>query len=292
MSTKALPGVRLRARHMALGAATRRGYDPTKTVLVLGSARSGTTWLAELIAHIATAPVVFEPDHNQRTDRGRRASERNEWWHLDEQGLNMYRDLVGGRWLPERSVSRVPTRTLLTSRRLIVKAILALPVADQVMAGTDVGLVLVVARDPLDVVASRLRLGWTGPEPVSLVRSDVRAARPELMEVAESVRTPAERQAFAWAMDHLRAPAFAPQGRCQLIDYHALRNDPISVLAGAAQRLGLRLPADLVERAGTPSRTFDLSVHGTSMSMTARDVRAATQILSEVRPDLTAFGLQ
>src|SRR5262245_687131 len=42
------------------------GYDLRETILVVGWARSGTTWLAEVLSAIPNSAILFEPFHTER----------------------------------------------------------------------------------------------------------------------------------------------------------------------------------------------------------------------------------
>jgi hypothetical protein len=52
-----------RARYLRKELFLERNHDPSRTVLVLGSGRSGTTWLAESIARRHRSRLIFEPFH-------------------------------------------------------------------------------------------------------------------------------------------------------------------------------------------------------------------------------------
>jgi hypothetical protein len=52
-----------RARYLRKELFLERNHDPSRTALVLGSGRSGTTWLAEAIARRHRSRLIFEPFH-------------------------------------------------------------------------------------------------------------------------------------------------------------------------------------------------------------------------------------
>jgi hypothetical protein len=52
-----------RARYLRKELFLERNHDPSRTALVLGSGRSGTTWLAESIARRHRSRLLFEPFH-------------------------------------------------------------------------------------------------------------------------------------------------------------------------------------------------------------------------------------
>jgi hypothetical protein len=52
-----------RARYLRKELFLERNHDPARTALVLGSGRSGTTWLAEAIARRHRSRLLFEPFH-------------------------------------------------------------------------------------------------------------------------------------------------------------------------------------------------------------------------------------
>src|SRR5260370_41586597 len=52
-----------RAKYLRKELFLERTHDPSRTALVLGSGRSGTTWLAESIARGHRSRLIFEPFH-------------------------------------------------------------------------------------------------------------------------------------------------------------------------------------------------------------------------------------
>jgi hypothetical protein len=54
-----------RLEHLRRELFLERGHDPSRAALVLGSGRSGTTWLAEALARQHRSRLVFEPFHPQ-----------------------------------------------------------------------------------------------------------------------------------------------------------------------------------------------------------------------------------
>ena len=51
---------------------TDRNRDPNASILIAGSARSGTTWLADIIAQATSARIVFEPFHHEFVEDSRK----------------------------------------------------------------------------------------------------------------------------------------------------------------------------------------------------------------------------
>jgi len=66
-------GVRLRRRAGRINRELflERNHNPARSALVLGSGRSGTTWLAEVIARQCGSRVLFEPFHPRLGDLNR-----------------------------------------------------------------------------------------------------------------------------------------------------------------------------------------------------------------------------
>jgi hypothetical protein len=56
-------GIAARARYLRKELFLERNHDPSRAALVLGSGRSGTTWLAESIARRHRSRLIFEPFH-------------------------------------------------------------------------------------------------------------------------------------------------------------------------------------------------------------------------------------
>ena len=136
-----------------------RGGDHRDTVLVAGSGRSGTTWLASLINFDKSFRLVFEPFHNQKVPLWQDYSLRH---YLspgleDRKVLNTVQQLLEGR--PKNPWMNSYNRTLLARKR-IVKAIRANLMLGYISKQFPKTPIIFLTRHPCAVAHSRQRLGW------------------------------------------------------------------------------------------------------------------------------------
>ena len=84
-----------------------RDYDLSNTLVVAGSARTGTTWLAELVSTCPRSALIFEPLHPLRVPQaaaagfrgGKNFLEPDEAWPEGEEFLKMaLRGKIRNRW--------------------------------------------------------------------------------------------------------------------------------------------------------------------------------------------------
>jgi len=191
-------------------------------IFILGSGRSGTTWLLDLLTSHPSYRSVFEPLHPSQIPQA--ALWANQYLTAESEATDLERhlwDSVGSttttgrwRWMTARLGSGPPLRHLaqrvLSVSRLrpwphktVVKLIHANLMVDWLQSRFDAPIVFLL-RDPLAVVRSQLGMGWD-------TRLDVYLRQERLMDAffAEHVDfltqmdTPAERLAARWAFENL-----------------------------------------------------------------------------------------
>ncbi|MGE5280930.1 MAG: hypothetical protein ACM3N0_01160 [Chloroflexota bacterium] len=147
-------GIAARARQLPNELFVERNRDPSHAVLVLGSGRSGTTWLAEAIARRHRSRLLFEPFHprlgtigedarlfldpGQRPPGFERAAER------------VLRGRVRGPYIDQIRVARLP-------RGRVIKDVHAGNLLPWFRANRPQVPVVYVVRHPLAASLSRLR---------------------------------------------------------------------------------------------------------------------------------------
>jgi hypothetical protein len=186
--------------------------DHRDSVLLAGSGRSGTTWVAEVINHRNGYRLVFEPFHPGkvgicRTFRRKqylRPSDRREEYLGPARRI-----LTGG--LRSPWTDRFNTK-LVARRRLIkdIRANLLLGWMSENFPGMPIVLLL---RHPCAVAASRLALGWRDnlPETMEqeeLVEDFLLPMEAEIRDARDSF----ERHVFSWCIEnYVPLRQFGPQ---------------------------------------------------------------------------------
>ena len=127
--------------------------------IIVGSGRSGTTWVASTLATASACKVVFEPLNRRFVSCGdafphrpylHRLDDANSWYRYMSA---VFEGRLSGQWVDQL------TPSLHTSSKLIVKEIRAGLMLEWLINRFNIK-VLYIVRNPVFVVASRLRLGW------------------------------------------------------------------------------------------------------------------------------------
>lgn len=272
-----------------------RDPSPGASIVVAGSARSGTTWIGDLLAEAACARVVFEPFHHELVPEFRpfgafpyrRPTDRDP--ELLTFCTRMLSGTLRGAWI-DREVER-----LQTSRR-VVKAVRANLFLTWLARSFPRVPVVLVLRHPCAVVASRMALKWS-PQP----DLDALLAQPRLVEdhlrpyrgiIAEATSEEA-RNAVVWCVHHLIPLRQHEPGAFTTVFYESLCASPEIELPRLFSALGgdLReLPASRARVPSTTSRLGSAAVTGDDRVTSWRhslDAGRIQRILDVVR----AFGL-
>jgi len=114
----------------AFGRLQAATYDPSKTLTISGSPRSGTTWLGEVLASLPGACLLWEPLHLQRQ---KDLAKRGFSWRTLPSGLEdpepvyaTLRDILRGRRLNAGMVHPgTPLRTVAKRRFWVIKFVRA-----------------------------------------------------------------------------------------------------------------------------------------------------------------------
>ena len=136
-------------------------YD--KHVIILGSARSGTSWFSELIARQHRYRMLFEPEHEHNTRDGKLLCDRyitTETTHpsIDAYLKNVFANRVDSDWIGQLS-NRKWKRHLwpLIPKKYIIKFVRCNLAADYYARHFNIPVIFII-RNPYDVLASQQRV--------------------------------------------------------------------------------------------------------------------------------------
>lgn len=231
-----------RAVHLVYG---RPG--PESAVLVAGAGRSGTTWLGELLCHRARMQEIFEPllpfwSEDVRTLTGWRADnptfemiylrphEAYAGWHS-----YLYRVLTGrvrNYWTDANRTCWFPTRYLVKEIRMnLMLGFIAHHFRPKIVF---------ILRNPIDVVASRLALGWRVDLNDAFTQETLMADHlAPWMDQLRAVSDPVEQHAAWWAVENLVALRQLADYAHEVVVYEVLAEDPVRVTTALRNRLGI-----------------------------------------------------
>ena len=225
---------------------------------MIGSARSGTTWLGDLLAAALRARVVFEPFHPVHVAgmapfglMPYRSPEDQDPAFL-EFCRSVFSGALRGPW-----VDREANRILPSGR--VVKCVRANLFTGWLGTWLPEVPVVVLVRHPASVVRSRMEAGWDASTDVDALLGNERLVRDHLadhVEWARSLSTEEERNALIWAIHHrVTFRQRDPGNGAEVAFYEDVVADPAAVLAGVLDRLGRRAPPLPERRLRRPSST-------------------------------------
>lgn len=284
------PAQRLLVRHLYQDRNRRLDHS----ILVAGTARSGTTWLGDLLAG-SRGRILFEPFHRDKVQKISNlpyipyARPHEE----DPQLLAFARQVFSGAvrhpWIDREAGPLRPRFRVVKDIRanLLLKWLRAhFPEVPQVL----------IVRHPCAVALSRRQLHWATDDDIASFLAQPALIEDHLapyMEAMQRARTPLEKHAIIWCVSYL-VPwrQFAP-GELQVVFYEDLCRNPEHELERLAARLNWRFARCKPEAPHRPSSTAIATsavLTGNSRVSHWQKALAAGEV-AQVLDTVAAFGL-
>ena len=231
-----------------------------KPILISGSPRGGTTWIAETIAKVYLSErILWEPLQEGNIDKdGLRFSKRP---YIDEQTATPEVDAFFQKLLQSKQANAHLLRlrkypknvlSLLRNQRLLIKFVRGNGVVRYLRRRFAIPTPLVILRHPCAVVASQLRMGQWEDHPH--IDPELIKRKPELTDIIDHKAPLAERLAMTWVGDVLAAKENATD--VHIVYYEDLVLKGAEALRPAFESWGWEeVPASLHEIMGQPSST-------------------------------------
>lgn len=276
--------LRLAPARLLAGCYLDLGGGVEHTTLVVGSGRSGSTWVAELVNHRNEYRLVFEPF---RGDRVRRARPFRRGHYIDprEQDHPLAGSIdallaghVRSWWTDRHNRRRVATRR-------IVKEVRITNLVPWICARHRSLRVVYVVRDPVAVAQSWLELGWGDDLDDLLAQDQLLEMLPGSGAVIREVLAGDElfdRHVLRWCLENAVPLAARADSGVHLVVYERLRAEPEREIDRLFSYLG-RDPEGAGASVRNPSATAGFP-RPRSVQITESQRRRAEEIVS-------AFGL-
>ena len=231
---------------------------PENAILVVGVARSGTTWLAEVLASQLRSRLMFEPFNTERVD-AYRAFEYVQYMRPDEDApvLNDFVEAVlrGGIRDPAW-VDRMGTVLRPASR--IVKAVRACLMLRWIHDRFPRTPAVLIVRHPCAVAASFAKLGWSARPDLDSILRQPQLLDDHLGDVAGllgSSHSAHEETALVWCVNHRIALRQCAGSSVIRVHYEDLVSDGEREFERIFDAIGRGLDRSPVHRRLRPSRT-------------------------------------
>ena len=181
----------------------RKGFDPSKTLIICGSTRSGSTWLAELVSSIDGHSQIFEPMHTGYVKEAKKAGiKKNMYLQASDTWLNgksFFTKVLSGKVINPWTTSQMPWKKLIKTERLVVKFVRANMVIDWLSKHLDILPPAMVIRHPCAIITSQLDKGWA-PSKEVLLSNKYFDNFPKIKLACNQFDKREERAALAWCM--------------------------------------------------------------------------------------------
>ena len=269
--------------------------DLRKSILVAGTARSGTTWLGELIAAQFPCRILFEPFnpnlvpeyHNFHYFQYMRPGMKNAEFHAFAQ--KVFRGTVGNHWIDRQN------ERLRAEYRLIkeIRINLALKWLHDNFPEVRI---LFIMRHPCAVVSSRMDLGWATDSDIEPFLSQPDLVADHLWPYIDLIRnagTAEAKHAVIWCVSNLIPLKQFETGNLKIIYYENLCTQPEAELPSIFASIGRPYAEPNMDRINQPSQTTRVTsaiVAGTDKIAAWKQKLSPVQIEHILRV-VDAFGL-
>ena len=278
-----------------LKATASRSYELSRTLVIAGSPRSGTTWLAELLNEIPRSAILFEPEHLQHVAEARDAGltwhtikEPEEAW---AEGERFFGRVLRGQLINGWTASHVPLGRSIAPQTWIVKFVDANFMLGWLARQFAIRPPVLLIRHPCSVIASQFRRGWSNPHPPRLKK--FLAKYPQFADYIESLSDPAEYSAALWSMQTFAPMTLPRPWPFILMTYEELAANPGEELTRLFNAWNLEMPSGVIRSAVRPSGTTDMdsALHAGSDTTLAWRKSLSDQQIAGILRVIRRFGL-
>ena len=258
-----VPGSLARVKREALGHVARRLYrdtagGPEHAILVAGVARSGTTWLAEILASQLRARLVFEP-FNPPHVQAFGAFEYLQYMPAQREDPALERfvsDVLSGRLRDPAWVDKMVS--VLRPEARVVKAVRACLMIRWIHDRFPHTPTILIVRHPCAVVASFAKLGWSArPDLESILRQNQLLGDhlQDVRDLLDKPLTPQQETAAVWCVNHRVALSQCADSRIVTVHYEDLLARPEVEIPRIFQAMERDFDDALYRTLHRPSRT-------------------------------------
>ena len=269
--------------------------DLRRSILVAGTGRSGTTWLADLVGSQIPCRILFEP-FNPLYVPGYRGFHYFQYMRVGAENRGFYDfacDVFAGsirnRWVDHQNEKIFPRYRLIKE----IRANLSLKWLHDNFPEVPI---LFIMRHPCAVVQSRMELGWATDTDIEsfLIQPDlVSDYLTDYLDLIRKSSNPEEKHAIIWSLSNLvPLKQFSP-GELKIVYYENLCTRPAAELQGIFETIGKRYEPPVIKRASRPSMTTNLTsaiVTGNNKIVRWRNSLKSVQI-ERILNIVRAFGL-
>jgi hypothetical protein len=286
-----------------------KDYELRDTLVVAGTPRSGTTWLAEVLSATSEYAMIYEPLHPVRFPEAARSGFQartylpaGKTWISGEKYLE---EVFTGRISSARFEGMKNFKKAILSHKLIVKFIRVNRLLPWLSEKFNVRHIILLIRHPCAVIASQLRSGYYGyndiflghdicPKKEKIVREaqNIDCIDGNIIKKIERIETPEEVLATLWCLDNY-VPLTSPQkNRWLLVPYEKLMIEKTISINHIIDMCGILSSKKNVECITKPSRTASSDLITANIQQLSKwKNNLSNDQITKVLNMVSAFGL-
>lgn len=181
----------------------RGGFDMNETMVIFGTTRSGSTWLAEIVSSVSGHCQIFEPLNRQYVKQAKKANiEQNHYILPDSEWRSIRRffeSIFSGKLMNAWLASQIPIKRVMQTRRLVVKIVRGNLLMGWICQNLPILPPALIIRHPCAVISSQLNKGWEDSLWFSL-NNPYFFLYPDIREKCKQLSKPEELAALAWCI--------------------------------------------------------------------------------------------
>jgi len=231
--------------------------DVRRSILVAGTARSGTTWLGDLIASQIPSRILFEPFNPDLVPDYRRfhyfqymrpGTENPEFYAFAQK---VFTGEIRNRWIDSQN------ERIISKFRLVkeIRANLALKWLNDNFPEVPI---IFIMRHPCAVVLSRIELGWATDSDIEPLISQPQLVEDYLGPYLDLIRSAVnieEKHAVIWSVSNLVPLKQFNSNEMKVVYYENLCTHPEVELPGIFETIGYQFLSPLIDIINQPSQT-------------------------------------
>lgn len=248
----------------------KRSYNIGDTLIIAGTTRSGSTWLAEIVSAHPQAGQIFEPSSPTNVREARKCGftfdtflEPDAVWPA---GKKFLEDVFSGRVLTPWTTSQIPVAKTRKMRFLVVKFVRANLLLGWLAHNFPIKAPALIIRHPCATIASQLYKEWI-PGKKMILSNPFFQRFPEIKRKCEEFNRPEELLAMRWCMRYYAPLSLSAPYPFHLLTYERLVSHGEEEINRLFFRWGMAPTEESFSRLVRPSKT----VTGNSQVVKGRD---------------------
>jgi hypothetical protein len=272
-----------------------RHPDTRRSILIAGTARSGTTWLADIIASQIKCRIMFEPFQSELVPEFK-AFNYFQFMQPDQPNHALYAyalkvmtGQIRSRWIDRENTQMFPEYRIIKE----IRANLFLKWLHDHFPEVPL---LFIIRHPCAVVLSRMELGWATDKDIAPFLQQANLVSSYLedhMDLIQKAKYPEEKHATIWSISNLIPLEQFNKIGMKKVYYENLVTQPVVELPSIFNTIHQPYRSEVVDQAQAPSTTTvrtSAVVTGENKISRWRKV-LSTQQIDRILNVVDAFGL-